>query len=60
LSEEYYFGKQVLLNAAIYSLYGASSATTVTGFNVTVTIGNTTSSDVVSSHGQAWIENSTA
>jgi hypothetical protein len=60
LAGEYYFGKQVVLNAAVYSLYGASHGATVTGFNVTVTIGNSTSSDVVESDGQAWIENNTS
>jgi hypothetical protein len=60
LAEAYYFGKEMLLNAAVYSLYGASSGTTVTGFNVTVSIGNATSGDVVSSDGQAWIENGTS
>jgi hypothetical protein len=60
LAGGYYFGKQVLLNAAVFSLYGASSGPTVTGFNVTVTIGNATGDGVVSSEGQAWIENSTS
>jgi hypothetical protein len=60
LAQEYYFGKEVLLNAAVYSLYGASHGPSVTGFNVTVMIGNTTSSDVVSSEGQAWVGDSTA
>jgi hypothetical protein len=60
LAGEFYFGKEVLLNAAVYSLYGASHGATITGFNVTVTIGNSTSSDIVESVGQAWIENSTS
>lgn len=53
LAGDYFMGKNVVLSAGVYSLYGASGGATVTGFNVTVKIG----CDVVRSQGQGWIEN---
>ncbi|KAG9193025.1 hypothetical protein G6011_03060 [Alternaria panax] len=58
LAGELYAGMEVLLNAGIYSLYGASGGLTVTGFNVTVKIGEATGGEIVQSEGQAWIQNS--
>lgn len=52
-----WMGKDVVLTAGVYSLYGASGSATVTSFNVTVKIGEQTSSDVVASKGQGWVEN---
>ncbi|KAK7553672.1 hypothetical protein IWX49DRAFT_221460 [Phyllosticta citricarpa] len=43
-------GEQIF-GASLYSLYGASSSPVVSNFNVTVTVGNETSSDYVSSEG---------
>jgi hypothetical protein len=58
LAMDAYAGKDVLLSAGIYSLYGASGSVTVTGFNVTVRVGESTGDEVVQSEGQAWIQNS--
>ncbi|KAF3003183.1 hypothetical protein E8E13_009383 [Curvularia kusanoi] len=58
LANEAYKGKELVLNAGVYSLYGASSSATVAGFNVTVEVGEETSEDVVSSKGTAWNVNS--
>ncbi|KAL6704689.1 hypothetical protein ACN47E_007971 [Coniothyrium glycines] len=55
LEGDNWYGKDVVLTAGVYSLYGASGSTTLTGFNVTVTIGDETSEDVVTSQGQGWI-----
>jgi hypothetical protein len=57
LSSDAYMGKEILLNAGIYSLYGASGGPTVTGFNVTVKVGEETGGEVVQSKGFAWIQN---
>ncbi|KAL1798920.1 hypothetical protein ACET3X_002957 [Alternaria dauci] len=57
LADEDFQGKDILLNAGIYSLYGVSGGTVVTGFNVTVRVGATTGGDIVQSKGQAWIKN---
>lgn len=57
LEGDAWMGKDVVLSAGVYSLYGASGGPTVTGFNVTVKIGESTSQDVVASQGQGWIEN---
>lgn len=48
----------LLLNAGVYSLYGAGSTPVVSGFNVSVTIGEVTSTELVSSNGTAWEVNS--
>jgi hypothetical protein len=58
LAMDAYMGKDVLLSAGIYSLYGASGTVTVTGFNVTIRVGESTGDEVVQSEGQAWIQNS--
>ena len=58
LAMDAYMGKDLLLSAGIYSLYGASGGVTVTGFNVTVRVGERTGDEVVTSQGQAWIQNS--
>ncbi|KAF1942881.1 hypothetical protein EJ02DRAFT_421843 [Clathrospora elynae] len=55
LAGEDWVGKDVVLSAGVYSLYGASSGTTLTGFNVTVKIGE--GAGLVESQGQAWIQN---
>lgn len=48
----------LVLSAGVYSLYGASSGPVVTGFNVTVHVGDETSEETVKSNGTAWIVNS--
>lgn len=48
----------LLLNAAVLSLYGASSTPWVGGFNVSVSVGAETSKEVVASRGFGWILNS--
>ena len=53
LSGEAYAGKDLLLSAAVYSLYGASSAPIVEAFNVTVKVGETTEGSVASK-GSGW------
>lgn len=40
-----------VLTASVMSLYGAAAGPTLTGFNVTVTVGTTVSSDTVVSSG---------
>ncbi|KAI4636304.1 hypothetical protein J4E83_001258 [Alternaria metachromatica] len=60
LAMDAYQGKDILLNAGIYSLYGASGGATVTGFNVTVRVGESTGGEVVESEGQGWIQNTVA
>ena len=45
------------LTAGVYSLYGVSGQATVTGFNVTVKVGEKKSDDLVRSQGQGWIVN---
>lgn len=57
LEDDFWMGKDVVLSAGVYSLYGASGSATVTGFNVTVKIGTCTSDDLVRSQEQSWIEN---
>jgi hypothetical protein len=57
LESESWFGKDVVLSAGVYSLYGASGGPTVTGFNVTVKIGEYVSEELVRSEGQGWVEN---
>ncbi|KAF2622346.1 hypothetical protein BU25DRAFT_415288 [Macroventuria anomochaeta] len=47
----------LVLSAGVYSLYGASSGPVITGFNVTVKVGEETSEEVVRSNGTAWIVN---
>jgi hypothetical protein len=54
LTSDAWYGKDVVLSAGVYSLYGASAGPTVTGFNVTVKIGG---SEMVRSQGQGWVEN---
>jgi hypothetical protein len=56
LSGEAYAGKDLLLTAAVYSLYGASSGPVVQAFNVTVKAGEKTEGEVTSV-GTAWIMN---
>lgn len=58
LASESWNGKDVVLSAGVHSLYGASGSPTVTGFNVTVKIGEQTGDEAVRSQGQGWIENS--
>jgi hypothetical protein len=53
LSNEAYAGKDLLLSAAVYSLYGASSGPVVEAFNVTVKVGDKTEGSV-RSEGVAW------
>ncbi|KAJ4309099.1 hypothetical protein N0V94_009083 [Neodidymelliopsis sp. IMI 364377] len=48
----------LVLNAGVYSLYGASGSPVVTGFNVTVQVGDETSEEVVRSNSTAWTVNS--
>ncbi|OAL45894.1 hypothetical protein IQ07DRAFT_206793 [Pyrenochaeta sp. DS3sAY3a] len=57
LAGESWKGKDIVLGAGVYSLYGASGGPVVTGFNVTVKIGDVTGGDAVRSQGQGWIEN---
>jgi hypothetical protein len=57
LASDSYKGQEILLSAGIYSLYGASGSTTVTGFNVTVKVGEVTGGEIVQSEEQAWIQN---
>ncbi|KZM27774.1 uncharacterized protein EKO05_0002468 [Ascochyta rabiei] len=57
LASDSYNGSLVL-TAGVYSLYGASSAPVVTGFNVTVEVGEETSEELVISNGTAWNVNS--
>ena len=56
LSGEAYAGKDLLLSAAVYSLYGASSGPVVQAFNVTVKVG-AKSEGSVQSEGIAWTMN---
>lgn len=56
LANEAYNGSLVL-NAGVYSLYGASGSVTVTGFNVSVEVGEETGGEIVESEGTAWIVN---
>jgi hypothetical protein len=46
------------LAAGVYSLYGVGSGPVVTGFNVTVQVGDETSEETVKSKGIAWTFNS--
>ncbi|KAJ0336223.1 hypothetical protein COL922a_008245 [Colletotrichum nupharicola] len=39
-----------VVSAGVYSLYGASSSTTLTNYNVTITVGDATSENYVGSH----------
>ncbi|KAJ4299539.1 hypothetical protein N0V90_004785 [Kalmusia sp. IMI 367209] len=48
---EQWAGKEVVLAGSLFSLYGASGGPSVTNFNVTVSIGDETSDDVVRSDG---------
>jgi len=50
-------GQNVVLTAGVYSLYGVSGEATVTGFNVTVKVGDKKSDELVRSQGQGWIVN---
>lgn len=52
-----YFGKDIVLTAAVTSLYGASGSVTTQGFSVTVKVGDETSEDVVASKEAAWSAN---
>jgi hypothetical protein len=56
LSGAAYAGKDLLLSAAVYSLYGASNGPVVQAFNVTVKVGEK-SEGTVESEGSAWIMN---
>jgi hypothetical protein len=56
LAGEAYAGKDLLLSAAVYSLYGASSGPIVQAFNVTVKAGENTEG-LVRSEGIAWTMN---
>lgn len=47
-------GKEVLLSAGVYSLYGVSSGPTVLNANVTINVGEKTSNDVVTSDEFYW------
>ncbi|KAF1831397.1 hypothetical protein BDW02DRAFT_649940 [Decorospora gaudefroyi] len=58
LSTEFYRGKDLLLNAGVYSLYGASGEPVTSGFNVTVRIANETSCEDAASSQRAWVQNS--
>ncbi|KAK3303573.1 uncharacterized protein B0T15DRAFT_279698 [Chaetomium strumarium] len=58
LAGDAYKGQEILLSVGIYSLYGASGGATVTGFNVSVKVGEETGGEIVQSEGQAWIQNS--
>ncbi|KAL1596660.1 hypothetical protein SLS60_009308 [Paraconiothyrium brasiliense] len=44
-------GKEVVLAGSLFSLYGASGTPSVTNFNVTVTVGDETSDELVRSNG---------
>lgn len=57
LDSDVYNGS-LILSAGVYSLYGASSGPVVTGFNVTVHVGEETSEETVKSNGTAWTINS--
>lgn len=48
---EQWAGKEVVLAGSLFSLYGASGTPSVTNFNVTVTVGNETSEELVRSNG---------
>jgi hypothetical protein len=56
LAGEAYAGKELMLSAALYSLYGASSGPVVQAFNVTVKVGEKTEGSV-RSVGTAWSMN---
>ena len=57
LSGESWYGKDVVFSTGVYSLYGASGGPTVTGWNVTVRIGEVTGGEALSSMEQGWVEN---
>ncbi|KAF2848563.1 hypothetical protein T440DRAFT_470166 [Plenodomus tracheiphilus IPT5] len=57
LASQTYQGKDVVLTAGIYSIYGASGDVGVYGWNVTVRIGEATGGENVSSVEQAWKKN---
>ncbi|KAF2465346.1 secreted protein NIS1 [Lindgomyces ingoldianus] len=46
--------KKVVLSAAVYSLYGASSMPTIANFNVTINVGDSTSSQFTRNNGFTW------
>lgn len=48
---EQWAGQEVVLAGSLFSLYGASGTPSVTNFNVTVAVGNETSSEIVRSEG---------
>jgi hypothetical protein len=48
---EQFKGKEVVLAGSLFSLYGASGTPSVTNFNVTVTVGDATSEELVRSEG---------
>lgn len=52
-----WYGKQVVLTAGVYSVYGASGGPEIDGWNVTVTIGETTGGDNVASTARGWSMN---
>jgi hypothetical protein len=60
LASDVYKNKDILLNVGIVNVYGASGNPTITGFNVTVRVGETTGGEIVRSTGQAWIKNTVA
>jgi len=47
-------GKQVVLSASLFSLYGVSGTPSVANFNVTVNVGDQTSGSVKRSDGFTW------
>ncbi|KAI8932516.1 hypothetical protein NX059_010695 [Plenodomus lindquistii] len=56
LAGEGWTGKKILLVAAIYSIYGASGDTNISGWNVTVGTGATTGGAIVSNTERGWVK----
>lgn len=54
LESDSWHGKDVVLSAGVYSIYGASGSPELDGWNVTVKIGETTGGDNVSSTTRGW------
>jgi hypothetical protein len=49
LAQDIFQDKDLILTAAVYSIYGASGSPTVTGYNVTVRVGEQTGGEVKTS-----------
>ncbi|KAF2247751.1 hypothetical protein BU26DRAFT_353122 [Trematosphaeria pertusa] len=49
-----WMGKEMLLSAGVYSLYGVSGSVSMANFNVTVMVGEETGAELVRSTGFVW------